>query len=563
MEVLYMNYDIVNQNSSPVTPKELSRHSTEFKQEILNVTEDVYVAIGYGLANSILLEGRDGVIIVDTLESVEAAVPVKQAFDKITSKPVKAIIYTHYHSDHIGGAGVFAGNNKVDVYTQEETVEELNRVAMVSRAIYKRSMAMFGTFLKTPPFINDGIGPFLYLNNDTQVAYIPPNKTFSKEIYRVTIAGLNIELIPTPGETNGEIAVWLPDKGVLIGADTYYKSFPNLYSIRGTKFRNPDNWASSVELLRRLQSQYLIPCHTRPIVGQKKINRVLSDYRDAIQYVHDQTLRGINKGLTPDELVKTVSLPSRLADKPYLREFYGNIEWCIKNIFYGYLGWFNGNATYLFPLSLMERANRFARLSGGETALFMKTQEAFLQRDYQWVLELTDQLLLLPNYRKEAIHMKSKALWNLGLIQGNAPARNYYLTQALEVAGKLTMPPLKTDESIFLNLEIMTILKLMAINLNPKKSLNVYMAAKFDFTDLKQIYTVNVRSGVAIVEPYILDKLNFTVICSSIVWKSIIGDIIKPSRALLKGDLKIDGSIVEFYKFLSLFNDRLVDDSPF
>lgn len=558
-----MNYLRMDASSSTVTPEELASHTAEFNQEIIEVTDGVYVAIGYGLANSILLEGTDGVVIVDTLESVEAAMPVKEAFDKITSKPVKAIIYTHYHSDHIGGAGVFAGNNQVDVYTQEETIEELNRVSMVSNAIYNRSMAMYGNYLKTPPFINDGIGPFLYLNNDTQVAYIPPNKTFSDEIYQVTIAELNIELIPTPGETNGEIAVWLPDKKLLIGADTYYKSFPNLYSIRGTKFRNPESWANSVELLRKLQSEYLIPCHTRPIIGLEKINKVLTDYRDAIQYIHDQTLRGMNKGLTPDELVETVKLPSHLADKPYLREFYGNVKWSIRNIFCGYLGWFNGNATNLFPLSLTERAKRFARLAGGEAALLMKTQEAFLIGDYQWVLELTDQLLSFPNYRKQAKYMKSRALWALGLNQGNAPARNYYLTRALEVAGKLKIPPIQGNTSIFLNLEIMTILKLMAINLNPEKSSDVLMAAKFDFIDLPGIYSVNVRRGVAIVEPYLLDKVNFTVICKSIVWKEIIGEYIRASEALLSGELKVEGSIAEFYKFLSLFSDKIFEDSPF
>ena len=558
-----MSYSIGPRNSSTVTPGELANHTGEFKREIIKVTDGVYVAIGYGLANSVLLEGTDGVIIVDTLESVEAAIPVKQAFDKITSKPVKAIIYTHYHSDHIGGAGVFAGNREVDVYTQNKTVEELNRVAVVSNAIYRRSMAMYGSFLTKPPFINDGIGPFLYLNNKTQVAYIPPNKTFSNEILKITVAGLNIQLIPTPGETNGEIAVWLPDKGVLISADTYYKAFPNLYSIRGTKFRNPDSWAASLELLRKLQAKYLVPCHTRPIIGRKKINEVLSDYRDAIQYVQDQTLRGINKGLTPDELVKTVKLPPHLGNKPYLREFYGNVQWSIKNIFSGYLGWFNGNATYLFPLSPRERAKRMARLAGGEGALFLKTQEAFVQGDYQWVLELTDQLLLLPSYGKEAKQMKSLALWALGLRQGNAGARNYYLTQGLEAGGRLTIPSLKADASIFLNLEIMTILKLMAINLNPQKSSNVYMAAKFHFTDLDDIYSVNIRRGVAIVVPYILDKINFTVICSSIVWKKIIGNFMKAREALLRGELKIRGSIVEFYSFLGLFGDKILEDSPF
>lgn len=558
-----MSYLSPSTHSSSITPMKLSNHSAEFRREIINVTDGVYVAIGYGLANSILLVGEDGIVIVDTLESVEAATPVKNAFDKITSKPIKAIIYTHYHSDHIGGAGVFARGNEVDIYTREETVKELNRVSMVSKAIHERSMAMYGSFLTTPPYINDGIGPFLYLNNDTQVAYLPPNKTFSDDTFKITIAGLNMELISTPGETNGEIAVWLPDKRVLICADTYYKSFPNLYSIRGTKFRNPETWASSVELLRRLGSEYLIPCHTRPIVGAEKIDRVLSDYRDAIQYLHDQTLRGMNKGLTPKELVEAVKLPSHLSNKPYLKEFYGNVKWSIRSIFYGYLGWFNGNATNLFPLSLEERANRFAQLAGGEKALFSKAEEALAKGDYQWVLELTDQLLLLPNYKKEARDMKSRALWTLGLNQGNAPARNYYLTQALEAAGTLTIPPLKGYESIFLSLEIMTILKLMAINLKSEKSLKLYMAARFNFTDIDEIYSVNIRRGVAIVEPYVLDEVTFTVTCTSLIWKGIIGELIRPSISLAKGDLKVEGSIVEFYKFLSLFSDQSFDDSPF
>lgn len=558
-----MNYSVSSTSSSSVTPTELANHSAEFRREIINVTDGVYVAIGYGIANSVLLEGRDGTVIVDTLESAEAALPVKQAFDEITSKPLKAIIYTHYHSDHIGGAGVFAGENKIDVYTQDETVKELNGVSMASKIIHERSMAMYGSFLTVPPFINDGIGPFLYLNNDTHVAYIPPNKTFSDEVLKITVAGLNIQLIPTPGETKGQIAVWLPDKGVLICGDNYYKAFPNLYSIRGTKFRSPENWAASVELIRSLEAKYLIPCHTRPVIGLEKINRVLSDYRDAIQYLHDQTLRWMNKGLTSDELVDRVKLPSHLSNKPYLKEFYGNVKWSIRNIYFGYLGWFNGNATNLFPLTLEKRAQRFAKLAGGEDALLSKTQEAFAKGDYQWVLELTDQLLLLPSYQKEARDMKSRALWTLGLNQGNAPARNYYLTQALEVAGQLTIPPLKAYESIFFSLEITTILKVMATNLKAEKSLKLYMAAKLDFTDLDEVYSVNIRRGVAIVEPYVLDEVTFTVTCTSLVWKAIIGEFIRPSVALAKGDLKVDGSIVDFYKFLSLFSDQILEDSPF
>lgn len=558
-----MSHPEIDTNDPSVTPEELAEHSAEFQQEVLEVADGVYVAIGYGLANSVLLEGNNGIVIIDTLESVEAATPVKKAFDRITSKPLEAIIYTHYHSDHIGGAGVFAGNENVDIFTHEETVEELNNVALTSEIIFDRSMAMFGTYLSQPVFINAGIGPFLLLNDTTEVDYIPPTKTFGSEKLEIKIDGLNIELIHIPGETKGQIAVWLPDKGVLIGADTFYKAFPNLYSIRGTKFRSPSNWADSVEKLRKLGSEYYIPCHTRPIIGAQRIDEVLSDYRDAIQYLHDQTIREINRGLTPNDLVEVVKLPPHLAEKPYLKEFYGNVEWTIRNIYNGYLGWFNGNTTNLFPLSPKEKAGHFAELVGGEKELLLKTREALEAGEYQWALELSDQLLNLSTYYKEALQIKSTALWALGISQGNANARNYYLTRALEAGGFLEIPAFEGEESIFLSLDIMTIFQIMAVNLNPNKSADVYMAAGFRFTDLDDIYSVNVRRGVAIVEPYFLDTIDIVIICSSIVWKKIVGRYMTPREALRRGDLKVEGSITEFYKFLSLFSDRMFEDSPF
>ncbi|MCP4368098.1 MAG: MBL fold metallo-hydrolase, partial [Deltaproteobacteria bacterium] len=112
---------------------DLKAHTAEFKQEIIKVTDGVYVAIGFGLANSILIEGNDGVIIVDTMESAEAATPVKAAFNKISSKPVKAIIYSHYHADHTFGAKVMAGNDHPEVYSHEKTLYYLNRIANITR----------------------------------------------------------------------------------------------------------------------------------------------------------------------------------------------------------------------------------------------------------------------------------------------------------------------------------------------------------------------------------------------------------------------------------------------
>lgn len=373
--------------ASELSNKELAGHTAEFKQEIIKVTDGVYVAVGYGLANSILIEGQGGVVVVDVMESVEAAIPVKNAFENITLKPIKAIIYTHYHADHIIGAGVFTENKKIDVYSHNKTLDELDRVTTVTQEItYKRGMRMFGTFLENGELENCGIGPFLKFNDKTTPSYIRPNKTFSGETLIVSIEGINLELIHAPGETDDQIVVWIPDKKVLIAADNYYKSFPNLYTIRGTSYRDVLAWIRSLDKMRLLKAEYLVPCHSRPVTGSETIYGILTDYRDAIQFVHDQTIRGINRGLTPDELAETVKLPRHLAEKPYLREYYGTVAWSVRNIYNGYLGWFSGNSTDLNPLKLKERAERFASLAGGNKELLEHAIKASVEQDHQWVL---------------------------------------------------------------------------------------------------------------------------------------------------------------------------------
>jgi uncharacterized sulfatase len=123
-------------------------------------------------------------------------------------------------------------------------------------------------------------------------------------------------------------------------------------------------------------AEYLVPGHTRPILVKEAVAQALADYRDAIRFVFDKTVEGINKQLTPDELVDYVKLPSHLAEKDYLGEYYGNVEWAVRAIFTGYLGWFDGNATSLFPLNPKEEAERIAKLVGGKDALLTQAQNA-------------------------------------------------------------------------------------------------------------------------------------------------------------------------------------------
>lgn len=533
---------------------DLTAHSAEFKPEVIEVTDGVHVAVGFGLANSVLLEGRDGVVIVDAMESVEAARPVKAAFEAITDKPVKAIIYTHFHSDHTFGTTVMAGTDHPDIYAHQSTADHLDRIVNVTReTTYRRAMRQFGVLLPPGGLINAGIGPRLRFDESSTPGLLYPTETYAGERVELNVAGIKMVLIHAPGETPDQTIVWLPDKKVLLPADNYYHSFPNLYAIRGTAYRDVTLWVRSLDTMRALRPEHLVPHHTRPVAGGDRIHEILTNYRDAIQFVHDQTIRLINAGLTPEEIVERVKLPPHLAGQPYLQEFYGTVAWSVRAIFDGYLGWFGGNATDLFPLPLRERAERFAALAGGIEALLQHARDAAASGDDQWVLELTDQLLRLDPKLDEARTLKATALTRLGARQTAATARNYYLTQALETDGRLKIgTPSVNHPDLVHRIPLAAIFEAMAVNLDPDGSADVDQVVGFRFPDTNEAYTVHVRRGVAEIQPTFPAEPDITVTVDSQVWKEIAAGLRNPALAVVK-DLDVEGGTVALVRFLSLF----------
>jgi alkyl sulfatase BDS1-like metallo-beta-lactamase superfamily hydrolase len=418
---------VLNYSFSQSPSEKLAAHSSEFNKEIIKVADGVYVAIGYGLANSILIEGNEAVIIVDVLGSPEAAEKVRSDFRKITVKPVEAIIYTHSHPDHTCGAGAFIGEDSHEIYAHELVASPINDG--IQPVLYERALRQFGWTLPEEEFLNAGIGPWINIVWEN----IPPTKTFSERL-ETEIAGINVVLQYAPGETRDQLYVWLPDKKVLLPGDNYYKAFPNLYTIRGSRYRDIRQWAQSLDkMLNEGEIEYLVPSHTRPVTGAVKVRETLTGYRDAILYIYNATVEGINKGMTPVELSRQVKLPPHLAGKPYLQEFYGTVPWSVRAVYAGLLGWFDGNATNLFPLSDRERSERTVKLAGGVQMIRMNAKKVLEEGDAQWAAELADHLLALDENDKEAKLLKADALTILGEQQISANARNYYLTQARQL----------------------------------------------------------------------------------------------------------------------------------
>ena len=544
---------ITLESSEPQTPKDLIAHSEEFKKELITVTDGVHVAVGYALANSILIEGENTNIIIDTTGTEETAREVKALFDAINPNPVESIIYTHNHADHTYGATVFAEGSSPDIYAHSTTEIYLSRVIGILRPIISsRSNRMFGNALPKEQVENNGIGPFLEIGRDgRKPGLLYPTKTFTDQI-EFEAAGHKIQLFHAPGETNDQLFVWLPEKKALFPGDNFYKTFPNLYTIRGTPYRDLVGWVNSIDMMRYLGPEYLVPSHTRPIVGKEKINTLLTTYRDAIQFVHDQTVRLMNLGLDPNEIAEQLVLPKHLGDSPYLKEFYGTPAWSAKNVFSGYLGWFDGNPSTLKPLPLKDEAEKMIQLSGDWDSLFKVAEDAFLTDDFQWSLQLTDYLLRSrPDDQKTKL-LRQSALEGLGSQESNPNSRYYYLSSAAQLdenyqENDILLPSLEVIQKY----PIESMMETLKVNVIPEKSLNKNIQLLFTFTDSPKSFSLFLRRGVLEVQPFMITGSSVQIKSSESDLKAILSGIKSLPISLVNGSLKVEGSRADLLSFFS------------
>ena len=423
---------------SPAT-KLLKDRSEHLKPVVTKVSESVYCASGFSPANITMIVGTDGLVIVDTGMFPDHARAALAEFRKVSDLPVKGIILTHGHGDHTGGAAAFIeeGKERPAIFARSPFNSEGSMFRGGGVTINGLRGARQGGFLLPPEKrINNGIAPAVYPPKDRNIFIgSPPQPTdiFRDGRKKISVGGVDLELVAAPGETLDQLYVWFPKERVVFTGDNFYRSWPNLYAIRGTGYRDVRKWIRSLDGMIREKPAHVVPGHTRPIVGEAQATEVLRNYRDAIKHVFDKTIEGINKGMTPDELVGYVELPEHLRELDYLREYYGNIEWGVRAIFAGYLGWFDGNPTHLFSLPPVEEAKRMAKLAGGEGALRAAAKAAMGEGDAQWCAELCDHLLRLHPTDQELRDLKADALEALAEKLITATGRNYYLTVAQQL----------------------------------------------------------------------------------------------------------------------------------
>lgn len=531
-----------------------------FARGIVSPVPGVHVAVGYALANMVFLEGPDGIVVVDSTESVVAAREVLADLRRVTEAPVRALILTHNHADHVFGGGAVVeeaernGTAPIEVWAHATTEGHIDRVVSVVRdAIEVRSLRMFGTALPEQP---EGIGPGLRYRPE-DVALVRPTRTFEGRV-TVSLAGLELELAHAPGETDDQIRVWWPERKVLLPADNVYQAFPNLYTLRGTTWRDPEAWVGSLDAMRDLEAEVMVPQHTRPVVGAAAVADVLTAWRDAISYVHHQTLRGINQGRTPDELAASIALPPHLSTHPWLQPVYGRVDWSVRAIHAGTLGWYDGEAAHLDPLPPEARAQRYAAAFAAGRPLPEAAREALAAGELAWAAELSLLWRRAHPEDADAPATLAGAYEGLGRAATNPNARSWYLTQAAELRGEVRLQPSSPARSpveLVDGLPLDAFLRGLGPRLRAEEVLDVDWRGVITFTDARRTFVLHVRRGVLEVRERTADEAarvaaDLRLTTTGTTWKRLATGHEGAVEALASGRLRVgEGGLGELVRF--------------
>ena len=533
--------------------QDLYEHSKEFTQNVYSYENGIHAAVGYGIANSFMVEGDKGNIIIDSTDSVYQAEKVYAMFQAINSNPISAIIYTHNHADHTLGAKYFVDQQSEAplIIAHDSTAKSVEKIfGLINPIISSRSSKMFGTQLLESDVVNVGIGPFLSTGKSAP-GYVKPNLTFKDEL-KIQLSGIAFEFYHAPGETDDQIFVWIPEFQALFPGDNVYKTFPNLYTIRGTSYRDVKGWVQSLDHMISFQPKELYPSHTLPLSGSDVLE-VLTLYRDGIQFVHDQTVRLMNLGFDPEEIIEQISLPQNIASSPFFNEFYGTVRWSVKSIFNGYLGWFTGNISELDPTSTMRKAELMSDMIGGSENLYHELEKAVNGEEMQWALELSDLLLAINHRTKEVNALRAQAAYFIGRMSSNPNKRNYFLSEAQILRdGENQSLDVKPKASMLEEVPIDMFFEVLSVRLNPKKvKASEVINACFTFSS-GATKVITIRNQIAQITYQIPENCNLTINSSEAMLKQVLAGLSNPVTAIASQDIIVDKK-VEFIKFLSRF----------
>jgi len=555
-----------------------------WRQEKLNnirglfkVSDGVYQVRGFDFANMSIIEGESGWIIVDPLTAKETAqAALKFAQQHLGVKPIKAIILTHAHIDHFGGVLGIVSPEEIEkqgirVIAPEGFMEAATSENIIAGiAMARRSAYMYGKNLprNSQGHIGSGLGTGPAFG---RFSIVSPTELISSNNTNKTIDGIDFVFQNASGtESIAELTFYLPELKVFCGAELVTRNMHNLYTLRGAQVRNALDWSNTIDEALQMfaQSDIYFGSHHWPIWGNDKVKTFLANQRDLYKYIHDQSVRLLNQGLTANEIAEQLTLPESLASYFANRGYYGSLSHNAKAVYQYYMGWFDANPAHLNPLTASESSRKYVEMMGGEDNILIKAKTSFSQGDYRWVAELLNHIIFSNPDNTEAKSLLARTYEQLGYQAESAPWRNFYLMGAQELKQGVSDKgiDLASMEEILKNTPVTKFFESMSVRLNSEKAQDEVFNIILNFTVINQSYLLKLNNSV--LHHYVLSKgeisqeltgnseaeINASLsLTHSLFVKILIGKAgIK--NTLFSDDLSVDGSIIDLVNFFRLFD---------
>ncbi len=362
-------------------------------KEPIKITDQIYQAVGFG--NTFLVLTPDGNVVIDT-SIVGMAARHYEMLRKISDAPIKYIILTHGHADHTGG---------VYLWKQDGTQIIAQENFPAFRA-YQERIRGYLNHTAAAQFNFDPARIAALGNSPNQ--QVEPTITF-RDKYEFELGGVKFEIFHTPGETPDALSVWIPQYQAAFVGDNLYDSFPNMYTLRGTTPRWPLEYIASLDKVLALKPELVLPSHGLPIQGADRVTERVTKYKNAIQYVHDETVKGMNDGKDVFTLMREIKLPAELD----IGEDYGKIAWSVRGIYEGYVGWFDRNPASMYASPPTAADADLVALAGGASIVAAKSREKIEAGEAVLGLRLADAALAHEPTNRDALEAKILALKKL------------------------------------------------------------------------------------------------------------------------------------------------------
>ena len=475
---------------------------------LFEVTDGIYQVRNQDLSNMTIIEGAEGITIVDPLVSEETArVALDLYREHRGDKPVKAVIYTHSHVDHYGGVRGVVDQADVDsgavkIYAPDGFMEAaVAENVFAGNAMSRRASYMYGNLLPPDPKGQVGAGLGTTTSAGT-VTLIAPTDIITETGQKETIDGLTYEFLMAPGsEAPSEMLWYIEEKKAIQTAEDATHTLHNTYSLRGAKIREPLPWSKYLNEALTMwgdEAEVVFAQHHWPTWGNDNVVELLEKQRDLYRYINDTTLNMLNQGMTMREIADEFELPDSLATFWANRGYYGSVYHDVAATYVLYLGWFDGNPATLHELPPAEGSAKYVEFMGGADAVLEKAKASFDAGEFRWVAEVVNHVVFADPENQAARELQADALEQMGYQAESGPWRNFYLSGAKELRDGVVeagTPSTASPDTIRAMTPEM-LFDYLGVRLDSEKAGDAHITLNFDFGDPEGVYLVELVNGV-------------------------------------------------------------------